>query len=298
MKTVEITIRGKCSQYTGPSCWGELTPTQAVACIRLRQLSAEKPEALFPALKLLFGVSNRKLRWLFDYNYIRFKGLSDDEQTDHLSQGLELIKELNWIGAPDPDAHFGLPGFRLYDYYFGRPSVWLKQFRYPDWFMGPGAALSNCTFGEFMVADQAYRDGDFVRLTAVLYRPAEQLAGRMVRVLFDHDTLDRRAELFTRLDPAVVSLVAQNFGDSLLVIAPYFRNVFQKADEQQRKTKKSAAPFRWLDVIISMSQLDVTKIPLIEQQNVYLVLKTLDTQIRQAEEEEKRLDELKQKDRK
>ncbi len=295
MKTVEMSICGKRSQYTGPSCWGELTPAQAVACIRLRKLADEKPEALFPALKLLFGIPNRKLRWLFDDYYIRYKGLSEDEQTDHFSQGLELIKELSWIGDPDPDAHFSLPDLRLYDYHFGRPSVWVRQLRYRTRFMGPEAALSNCTFGEFMVADQAYRDGDFVKLTAALYRPVQQLAGRMMREPFDHDTLDLRTELFTRLDPAVISLVAQNFGDSLLVIGPYFRYVFQKAEEQDKDTQKGAAPFRWLDVIINMAQLDVTKIPLIEQQNVYLVLKTLNTQIRQAEEDARRLEALKEK---
>lgn len=296
MKTVEITVRGTYSRYTGPGCWGELTPAQAVACIRLRKLADEKPEALFPALKLLFGIPNRKLRWLFDDYYIRYKGLSEEEQTDQFSQGLELLKELGWIGAPDPDAHFSLPHLRLYDYHFGRPSVWVRQLRYRTRFMGPEAALSNCTFGEFMVADQAYRDGDFVKLTAVLYRPVQQQSGRLVREPFDHDTLDERTELFSRLDPAVVSLVGQNFGDSLLVIAPYFRYVFQKAEEHGKDDAgKSAAPFRWLDVIINMAQLDVTKIPLIEQQNVYLVLKTLNTQIRQAEEEAERLEALKQK---
>lgn len=296
MKTVEINLRGKHKQYVGPSCWGELTPGEAIACIRLRKLANEKPEAYFPALKLLFGVSNRTLRWLFDYNFVRYKKLSEQEQTEHFSQGLALVNDLSWIGNPDPDAHFSLPGFRLYDYQFGRPSLWVKQLLCRTWYMGPEAALSNCTFGEFMVADQAFRAGDFAKLTAALYRPVQLLVGRRVRIPFDHDTLEERTELFAGLDPAITSLVAQNFGDTLLMIAPHFTDVFKKSDGQE--SNKKTAPFHWVDVVINMAQLDVTKIPLIEQQYLYLVLKTLNTQIRQAEEETDRLEELKQKNKK
>lgn len=280
MNTFELSIRGQRHRFSGPSCYSELTARQAVGILRLKGLVLQEPHYQFVALKLLYGIKFHQQRWLFDRLFLKARGLSPEDIDRTLSMGQDLLDLLLWIGEPDTRASYPVRRFRLYDFQFGTPRIWLGRLLHWRYYYGPSAGLTELSFGEFMFADQAFRAGDQAALAALLYRPRGEA--------FDRHSADSRTRLFRRADPALLALIEQNFMDSLQLLARYFTNVFSKS-EQTATGQPVKAGSQWLQIAINMAKLDVTKIRDIEESNLYLALKVLDEQIRQAEELEQSL---------
>ena len=287
--------------YTGPENWGEVSPRQAVGIFRFRSLVDQRSESLFPALKLLYGMKPRHMRWLFDADLLRRQGMTEQEAslgsgdvfvlTDReltLQLGQKLIDTVRWVGLTDPGTDFIVRSFRRFDYRYGTPGVLIGRIGQRTRYYAPADALGDCTFEEFITADKAYHDGDLVLLAATLYRPRSQ--GK--REVFRLESAKARAKVFARLEPALLRLIAAQFQATLEYLQRCFRYVFP---EYQSSGKKSGKPGTWLDVAIGMAKLDATKIGAIEQLNLYLALKVLNEQCRQAEEMEKQIEKMNKK---
>ena len=297
MNTIEIYIspkRGKPSvlHLIGPSCWKELSHRQAIALTRLRTRVDAQPETLFVALRLLYRLKPRHQRWLFDVNFLRTQSVPADELPLLLEHGQNMLDTLHWIGQEDSDASF-LQCFRRYDFHYGTPRIWIKQALNRTPYQGPADGLGNSTFAEFMAADKAYRAGNLPLLAAVLYRPAEASGER---IAFDDKAAKARAVLFADLEPALLDRIAFSFGCTMLNLQRIFRHVFPKkptAEEVHAEKTDKTNPGTWLDVAIGMAKFDVTKIHEIERINLYLALKVLNEQIKQADLMEAHLEKMK-----
>lgn len=277
MNQLELTINGKRYRYCGPSTYAELSPRQAVGLARLRTNLRNEPGMQIAALKLIYGIGRRQLRWLFDEPYLRYHGLEGEELTLTLAQGAALLQTINWVYDPDTTARTLIPSFRLFDYRFGSVRVLLSRLLYLRRYKGPTDGLGSLTFGEFMWADAAYRSGNHARLVAILYRPWGEG--------WDADRVEARAERFRSLDSGLVAAIVRQYEDALRYLARVFPAVFPRTDPGGPKAKASkSAASGWLDVSIAMAKMDVTKIGDIERTNLYLALRTLNQQIRQAEE--------------
>lgn len=293
MNRFDLRIRGKQHTFTGPSCWAELSPKQLTALMRLRAQVGEEPGMLFPVLTLLYGMKVRQLRWLFDESFLLRQGFSEENVQLTLQQGHALLETLGWIGRNEGLAAFPIRRFRRYDFHFGTPRIWLKRCLNRKRYRAPGEALENATFAEFMCADKAYKDKNWPLLAAVLYRPNMPVArGLDPRQVFEPQLADARATAFAELDPALLDAIAAGYEDTLRTLQRVFVNVFQTADENDAKAKVAG---NWLDVAVGMAKLDVTKIREIEQTNLYLALKVLDRQIREADEMDEKIEQLKQR---
>lgn len=255
--------------------------------MRFRNQVQQQPETLFVVLRLLYGMKPRHQRWLYDASFLQRQGVAEDDRELILEQGQNLLDTLNWIGQEDDQATFP-KRFRLYDFQFGSPLVLLRRCAFRTMYKGPGEGLRDCSFEEFMFADKAYRDGDLPRLAAILYRPRVHDE----RVPLDRSQVEARTRLFGRLDPALLERIAFSYSCTLSLLQRIFKYVFLKSQPSDVDKKPSG---NWLDVAIGMAKLDVTKIREIEQINVYLALKVLNEQSRQAEEMEKEIEKMKRK---
>lgn len=278
MNTFVLTLnppRAKAEKISlnGPSCWKELTDPQSVAMMRFRQQVEANPATQFAVLKLLYSLKPRHQQWLFDINFLRRQGIDPADQLLFLEYGQQILDTIAWLGQDDPDATF-IQRFNA----FGKT------------FQGPQAALGDCNFDEFMAADKAFRDNNLPLLAAILYRTRD---GSGKRVAFDHKEAKQVAIRFAKLDKAILERIAFSFGCTLLRLSKLFKHVFKSGQDDQTLTGKKA-PGTWLDVVIGMTKFDATKIAQIESINLYLVLKTLDSQVQQAVETEARLNALKQ----
>ncbi|RIV20523.1 hypothetical protein DYU11_20985 [Fibrisoma montanum] len=299
MNTIDLYLGNTLKRFTGPSNWSEVTAHQAIGLMRVREQVEGNFSVLFPALQLIYGMKRRDQRWLFDRAFLKRRGYEDEAIVYTVDLGNSLLETLLWVGDIDPAAEFPVPQFRLHDFKFGRPSVWL---RHRTVYAGPSAGLGTSTFAEFISAYKAYQDRNWAQLTAVLYRPVnpDALPGHDVRQPFDAYSVEARATRFKQLDPALLSLVQFNFSCTMLLLQRAFKYVFPAEEEptDQVPTKvRFGKPQKatWLDVAIGMAKLDVTKIEQIEQTNVYLALKVLNEQSRQAAELEAELEKLKKK---
>lgn len=300
MTRFELTINGRRLSFSGPSKWALLSPAQAVALMRFREQVRANPAVIFPALQLLYGFKQRHMQWLFDERFLRRKGLSEADRELALGYGQAIIDTIRWTGETEPNGEFLVPHFRVLDFHFGSLSVLAKRTIYHQLYYAPATDLENCSFGEFMRAEQSYQAGDLVGLTAVLYRPTPTKLrnGTAEDILVGMDTLEmkRRESLFARLEPALLSLIAMQYVACQWELQRCFPHVFLKKETlEERNDQKSAGKKggTWLDVAINMAKLDVTKVGEIERVNVYLALKTLDEQIRQADELEAELGKMK-----
>lgn len=304
MTTIELRISGAghahAWRFSGPSGWDELSPRQAVVLMRFRERINGDLTLLFPVLELLYGLKLSQQRWLFDERFLVKKGLSGPERQHALGCGQALIDTLEWVGLSEPGDCFLVPSFRLLDFQYGSARVLLGRSLHQAYYHGPLAGLASSSFGEFMHAENAYKANNLALLAAILYRPVRADAAGLSkdadrRQEFSADQVDDRAELFTQIDPALAQLIAHQFAASKQTLLRIFPRVFsQPADEEQTKQKKpaSTSPAGWLDVAIGLAKLDVTKIALIEQTNLYLALKVLDEQIRQADEMEQQMETM------
>jgi hypothetical protein len=277
----------------GPSNWQELTDRQSIALTRLRNLPDPKRRYSFIALKLLYGFRMRHQRWLFDINYIRRQGIDPDDQLLLLEQGQNLLKALAWISEADPSATFPAK-FRRFDYQFGTPLTWLKKQLSPQLYVGPDKGLSNGTFAEFMAADKAYQAGDLPLLAAILYRPLDASGHR---IAFGDRVAKEQSKRFASLEPALLERIGFAFCCTKITLQKYYRLVFPDKMTDELSSEQTPVKSRsgtWLDVVIGMAKFDVTKIEQIEQINLYLALKVLNEQLRQAEEMEAQLAKMKQ----
>jgi len=254
--------------------------------MRLRAVVDSKPESLFVALPLLYGLKRRHQPWLFDINFLRRQGIDEEHLPQLLEHGQNLLNTLTWIGDVDPDATFPKL-FRRFDFHYGTPLVWFRQLTNRTRYHGPESGLGNCQFDEFMAADRAYRDGNLPMLAAILYRPLK--AGH--RTPLDLKECQARAVLFAALEPALLERIRFAFGCTMLNLQRIFKHVFPKSEEST--ADKNKKPGTWLDVAIGMAKFDVTKIRDIEQINLYLALKVLNEQIKQAEAMESNLAKMK-----
>ncbi|MBD2700150.1 hypothetical protein IC229_05855 [Spirosoma sp. BT702] len=295
MTDFQLRIGKRTYPFSGPSAWSELTAHQAVSLWRFRSLVSDQPASLFPVLMLLYGMGRRQLRWLFDARFLQRKRVRADQQTECLALGQALIDTVNWVGETLPTDAFVVPHFRLFDFQFGSWRVLRSRIFHRRRYYSPAEGLGNLTFGEFMYADQAHKVGNLARLSAILYRRTGKLASLDdVRQPFDSRRLDRDQHYFQQLDPALLHLIGAQYEACLRSLQRHFSLVFSVADEATAKSKGTDSA-GWLDVAINMAKLDPTKVPQIEQQNLYLVLKVLNEGIRQAEELEEQLDKMKRK---
>ncbi|GAB3956737.1 hypothetical protein GCM10028805_47540 [Spirosoma harenae] len=293
MNTFQLTIQGKRFAYKGPSTWSELSARQAVILMRVRDRVQTELELLFVVLELLYGMHSAQQRWLFDEGFLRRKGLSEEGRLLALANGQALLDELTWIGETLPGSKFLVPQFRLYDFQFGSAKVLRERLLHLTVYHSPGEALNNSTFGEFMCAEEAYKAQNWAELAAVLYRPSGKSAPDDKRERFEKTAVDGRAELFTRLDPALLSLIKTQYEASQQEIYACFPNVFiSKEPNETATTTEEPSKGNWLEVTLNMAKCDPTKVIDIENVNVYLALKSLDLQIRQADELEEQLTEM------
>ena len=312
MTNFELNIKrpgrsAKRRRFSGPSDWSEVSPRHAIGLMRLRAILSTRTdtgtsEALFAGLHLLYGLRPRHQRWLFDAHFLRTIGLNADESTASgetgagdgeremtLKLGQSLIDTIRWIGETDPGTRFIVPSFRLFDFRFGTLPVLLGRLRHREVYYAPADALGDSTFEEFASADKAYRDRNLPMLAAILYRPGQ--AGE--RESLNPKSLKVRAARFAHLEPALLHLIAEHYESTKQYLQSCFKHVFPKnlaSDEE--KAKKADKGGNWLDVAISMAKLDATKIREIEQLNLYLALKVLNEQLRQAEEMEAAVEKM------
>lgn len=312
MTNFELTIKqpGRAARrrlFSGPADWSEVSPRHAIGLMRLRAILSTRtdtgiPEALFPALRLLYGLKPRHQRWLFDAHFLRTIGLSADEPTvslEHgsgdgeretaLKLGQSLIDTIRWVADTDPGTRFVVPSFRLFDYRFGTLPVLLGRLRHRQVYYAPADALGDSTFEEFASADKAYRDKNLPMLAAILYRPGQ--TGE--REALNPKSLKVRAARFAHLEPALLHLIAEHYESTKQYLQSCFKHVFPKnLTSDGEKAKKTDKGGNWLDVAICMAKLDATKIREIEQLNLYLALKVLNEQLRQAEEMEAAVEKM------
>jgi hypothetical protein len=282
MNTIELYIRGKRKVFSGPSCWAELTPRQAVGVARLKASAADQPELLFAGLRLLYGMKPSHQRWLFDRLFLLRKKLSAEQIEKALLQGQSLLDTLLWLGEPDPEARFMVQRFRRLDFHYGRPGILLRRLIDFRRYYGPADAMTESSFGEFMFAEAAFSTGNRALLAAVLYRPKGEV--------FSRQRVDARLKRFTGLDAGLLGCIEQNYLDTKRRLQRRFPNVFPAHLSESSSTPAAPAkPTNWLEIAIGLAKLDPTKIPDIEKQNLYLVLKVLDEQIRQADELDRQL---------
>lgn len=288
MNSIELRVNARRYTFSGPSGWAELTTRQAVAITRLRQRVGRQPETLFTTLQLLYGIKPRQQRWLFDDDFLRRKGLPETNRLLILAQGQELLDSLRWIGETNPAPVFP-PSFRRYDYRFGTGAVLIRKLFCRTCYRGPAEGLGTATFETFIAADKAYRDGNLPRLAAVLYASRQG------------ESQQHREALFASLEPALLHLIADRFASTLLHLQRCFKFVFpEKLSSKTENVGKPHLSFfdngqtgTWLDVAIGMAKMDVTKIPEIEQTNLYLALKVLNEQLRQATQMETEIAKMK-----
>lgn len=293
MNTFELHIPGKTIAFSGPSAWHELSDHQTVALMRLRRQVAAKPETLYVGLQLLYGLKRSQLRWLFDERFLRRKGLDELSRLEALELGQNLLATLTWIGQEDAEASFPKQ-FRLHDFKYGTLGVLLKRLVANTVYLAPQAGLGDCTFEEFMFADRAFGESRLPELAAILCRPEDpQKPGR--RLPLDRAEVDARAALFAQLDPALLERIAFGFGCTKLLLQRAFPLVFPHSTESEPGTNPKKAKGNWLDVAVNMAKLDVTKVNQVERVNLYLALKVLNDQIRQAEEMEQKLETMRKK---
>lgn len=294
MHTFQLTLPGsdKPRTFSGPSNWDELSPTQAVALMRFRSRVAGQLAVVFPVLDLLYGFKPKQLRWLFDERFLKKSGIDQPQQLRALELGQALINALRWSGQTQPGPAFLVPCFRRFSFRYGTLSVLLNRLLHSRRFYAPEESLANLSFEEFMYAEKAYRDQDFALLAAILYRPKK----RRQRIAFDNETVNQRAAWFSELEPALLALIVLQYEACQQYLQKCFPLVFPKKITPETSTQKADKPAgNWLEIAISMAKLDVTKIRQIEQTNLYLALKVLDEQIRQAQELEDQLEKMKKK---
>lgn len=283
MNEFELRVNGKLHRFGGPSAFSELTPRQAVGLARIRAGIADQPGLAVAALRLLYGVKPRQLRPLLDVDWLHRQGLSAEDRYWTLAQGAELLATMGWVGEIDAEALFIVNRFRVSDFRFGGPRAWLDRLRFPTRYVGPGHRLEHLSFGQFMWADAAYQNGDLTELAAILFTPNGKP--------FEAATVEARKRLFEQLDGGLLLVIRDQYEDALHYLGRCFRRVFPRADPSLTPKKRKPQSAGWVEVSLSMAQLDVTKIPAIETTNLYLALKTLDRQLQQAED----LDNLRQK---
>jgi len=301
MYTIELTISSgrhyESIQLTGPSKWAELSPDQAVCSMRFRNRVEAELASVFPLLQLLYGITPAQQKWLFDERFLRRKNIDSEQRMRALLAGQALIDTIRWVGSEEPDSTFLVTHFRLDSFKYGSVSVGYGKLVHRTDYFTPSDGLGNCSFGEFMYADQAYRKGDRVRLAAVLCRPAGKAqVARDIREPFDASDIEARTVLFSQLEPALLDLLYAHYEGCLRDLQKAFTCVFPKATESDSTTPpKTSTSARWLEVAISMAKLDVTKIAQIEQVNLYLALKVLDEQIRQANAMDEQMEQMRSK---
>jgi hypothetical protein len=282
-------------RYSGPANWGEVNPAQAVGLFRFRRLITQEPASLFPALKLLYGMQPKHQRWLFDGDLLRKQGMVDPEPMPEfddvgeyiipdriltLQMGLKLIDTVRWVGLTEPGHDWIVKSFSPLDFKYGSVPIELKRVMNQMRFYAPSAGLGDATFREFMLADKAFEDRNLTRLAAILYRPGSP--GK--RNELDVDTMDGRARVLAIAEPALLELIASQFQACKEYLRKCFPHVFLRAEEGAQQSNTGGKRGNWLDVAINMAKLDATKVPQIEQLDLYLAMKVLDEQMRQAEE--------------
>ena len=277
MNTLRLRIGRTTRHFTGPSAWSELTPPQARGVMRLVACIDTRPEAIFAALTLLYRMRLWQLRWLFDAPFLLGKGLPQTDVDLTLNMGGELLETLRWIGQPDTTATFLLPKIR------SRP--WWQPGGTK--LLAPDAGLGNLSFGEFITADQHYRQHNACALTATLYTTARP--GQPRPALSPHAIARRARALPT--DPVRDALTRQSFENCLRLFQRRFPAVFPKPNPQ----RKPPAPSSWVDVSLAMVALDPTRVAQLEGVNVWLALKSLNSQIEAADAQAERIHKLRQR---
>lgn len=301
--TLTISLPGyqKTWRFSGPSDFSELTDRQAVAAMRFRLLVSRKTEIIFPLLTGLYGIPARQLRWLFDVGFLRQKQCSEGQISHALQLGQALLDTLRWIGETEPGARFLVPQLTVYSFRYGTPAVLLNRRLHPQLYYPPAEGLAHSTFEEFMYAEKAYQAKQFALLAAILYRPAGPSAvGYQTldkRCALDKHELEDRKQRFADLEPALMALIIAHYEACQRELQRCFPRVFPKKLTGEGQTGQASAKSggNWLDVAINLAKLDVTKIQQIEQTNLYLALKVLDEQIRQADELERELEKVRKK---
>lgn len=277
----------KLHRFSGPSCWEELSAKQAIGLVRYLQGYMEQPALVFPLLQLIYSIKPRQARYLFDDAWLRSWGFGKGHIHILLQYGQSLINTLEWSHITRPGARFLVNSFRLYDFQYG---TWRVLFRRPfarRQYWAPDEAMGDATFEEFMYADRAYEARNLAQLAAVLYRPKQ--AGK--REAFDEQTLDARTKRFAQLDPTLLELIGGQFYAVKQELQYRFGFVFPTDPLTEVSDKKGS----WLDVMIGMAKHDATKVEPIGKLNLYLAIKVLNDQLRQAKELEAELEKIKTK---
>lgn len=296
MNNFQLSLGRKRIRFGGPASWAELSNHQRVGLMRFRSVVSRQggdylPSEIFPVLTLLYGLKPRLMRYFFDEWFLRRQGYDAPTVSHALELGQQLLDTLSWIGQDDEQATFP-NGFRRLDHHYGSVRVLCQRCWHVAFFEGPGDGLDTSTFAEFMLAERAYRTRNIPLLAAVLYRPRAKGAkpGADRRTPLDLNDVDSRAQQLQALDPALLEAIALGFSHTMLLLQRMFTHLFPR-----QLPASSAKAGSWFDLAINMAKLDATKMQQIEQLNLYLALKVLDEQMRQAQELEAEIEKYKKK---
>ena len=275
MDNIELYIRGNRKAYSGPSDWNEVPAPMALQLVSLATIAQQKPEAMLMISEILYGISHKDIRWLFDANYIRHcePSISEEDIEQCLENGLALLQHCAWVFEKDP------------------PSNWLlKSFQKSNkTFYGPADGLASSSFEEFMFAEQFYAaalakgDGyqdNLTKLVCCLYRVGSlrnQSETGDARNLFTLAGIDVMFPLFKQLHDNVKELIFFNYRGIRLELASSFNAVFKVSETS------TGQEGNWLDVAVGLAGENFINLAAIKKENVYVVLKYLNSRIEQYE---------------
>jgi hypothetical protein len=240
MQQITMTLRsGEHRVFRGPGSWEELTPDQYRQWARAVQLGNGDADA-YALLMVWYGLRFRTL-WQLE-----------------AEQRLQLLAVLEFTQH--------------------RPTRWMIPIIHQEGipFVGPGDRLGNLTFGQFMFAESARQQENYLELVWALYKPRWRWAWTTLKTV----------------DSATLDAVRINYLGCIEQLASRFPRVFRPARKGENQTGGS-----WLDIGLSLARSTnaLGTFQELEKANLYLVLPVLESLLQEQAEAEKKLAELKRK---
>lgn len=288
MELLNINYKDQLLTFRGPSSWNELTPKEYLTALRfLWNYSGQLAYGLV-LLATLYKVPLQIIDTL------------DEEETAIELERLRFLfgNELNkWILKKlGPDSY---------------KKKWFLPYSFARKYHGPDDQLSSLTFAEFMHAENYFSKYDLTKneqflngLIAILYRPKASKQQFLVsgdhRTAFNPNDVAKRSNKLSRLENDVKQAILFNYAAVRLHFASLFPNVFETPDQDQSQATKEnrEQTGSWLDIGLSLARKEraLGDFKDLEKTNVYLVLKVLDSVIKEYKEQQEYLERIKKHD--
>lgn len=274
--------------YIGPSKFEELTQEQFLGVVATMQHLEKHPSAKWMLLPILYNIPIQQLKRLSPEQRVTLLQVADFLYSEENLPYKEIIRKLH-VKALKTKYVNALTIRTLY---------------------GPGDALKNLTFGEFMAAEQkleafyrSRKQEDFNAFCGILYRrgASDRKKFEDRRIPFDDSLIATFAADAAELQPYEKTAIAIQYHGAKKIFPRLFPNVFQEPeeddteDEQPKPKPKKSSSMTWLDTAISLAGDDVTRLPEIQKEKLHLVLKFLDEKIKDNKEFQRKLAASKKK---